>query len=440
MHDISKTRPSTAYSWYVVGLLAVSNAISFADRGFINLVIDPIKQSLHVSDTGMALLIGPAFIFFYSTVSLPLGRMADRWNRKILAVTGILFWSLCTLMFGMAGSFAALFIARMGVGLGEAALVPAGVSILSSMMPRDRLARAVSIFTGGGMLGGSIATALGGALLTWLTLHGHFEVPVIGTLAPWQTAFVIIALPGLLVGVIAAYTLREPMRERPVAMEQITIARTLSYLWNRRRGALIPLFGFALVSAASGVSTWMATFYIRTFGLTPLEVGGIMGTTSIIIGFPASILGGSIADMLRRRGREEANLIVAIGALLVQVPLSILILSISNPWVCFAIAVPSSFCLIMAFSVAHSAVALSVPSTMRAQAVALYLLCANCIGIGIVPLLVALLTDRLFGDPMLLRYSMMIVTACIMPFAIVVLAISLRPYQVQATAVSRKPA
>jgi MFS family permease len=381
----------------------------------------------------MALLIGPAFIFFYSTVSLPLGRLADRWNRKVLIVGGILFWSVCTGLFGVAGSFAVLFLARMGVGLGEAALVPSGVSILGDMMPRDRLGRAVSIFTGGGILGGATATALGGILLGWLTSVGHAHIPLVGQAAPWQQAFLILALPGLVVGALAAFTLPEPARVRDVTStgSSITIRRTIGYLWANRRGTLVPLLGFALISTASGVSTWMATFYIRTFGLTPMTVGTIMGFTSIIVGFPGAVTGGTLVDILRKRGREDANLIVAIGALLFEIPLSFIILNISNPWICFALAVPSAFFLIMAFSVAHSAVALSVPSTMRAQAVAFYLLCANGIGIGIVPLVVALLTDQFFGDPLWLRYSMMTVIACVMPFTIVILAISRAPYRQQ---------
>jgi MFS family permease len=286
-------------------------------------------------------------------------------------------------------------------------------------------------------LGGALATAVGGILLTWLAANGHVELPVLGLMAPWQQGFLIITIPGLIVGVIAALTLREPERARGVAAKAgVTVAETIGYLWRNRSGTLVPLIGFALISAASGVSTWMATFYIRTFGLTPLQVGTIMGTTSILIGFPGAVLGGTLVDMLRRRGREDANLIVAIGALAVEIPLSFIILNIPNPWICFALAVPSSFFLIMAFSVAHSAVALSVPTTMRAQAVALYLLCANGIGIGIVPLLVALLTDNVFIDPALLRYSMMTVIACVMPLSIIVLAISRKAYRQQAQALS----
>jgi MFS family permease len=409
-----------AYGWYVVGLLAVANGISFLDRGFINLVIDPIKQTLSVSDTQMALLVGPAFLIFYSTVSLPLGRIADRFNRKRLMLAGILFWSTCTALFGFARNFATLAVARMGVGLGEAALVPAGVSILSDRVPREKLGRAVSTFTAGGILGGASAALLGGVLMHWLTRAGPIKTHF-GIFQPWQTAFLIISVPGVIVALLMAFTLKEPVRRRAAGegVPKVSLGETLRYLWGRRSGTLFPMLGFAFISTASGVSTWMATYYIRTFGLTPAQVGPIMGITSLVIGFPAAVLGGYLADRLRRGGREDANILVAVAALALEIPLSLLILNAPNAVFAFIVAAPSSFLLIMAFGVAHPAMALTVPSHMRSQAVALYLLCANTVGLGIVPLAIALMTDYVFKDPLALRYSMTIAVIVFVPLAVI---------------------
>jgi MFS family permease len=416
-------------AWYVVALLAISNGVSFFDRGFVSLVIDPIKQTLQISDTQIGLMIGPAFIVFYSTISLPIARLADGRNRKHIILAGMFFWSACTAAFGMAKNLFVLGAARMGVGLGEAALVPAGISIINDLVPREKIGRAVSMFTAGGILGGSLATLLGGFLMLWLTDVGDIRLPLLGHMEPWQTAFLIISLPGVILGLVIVFTMREPMRRIAATEKQsISIREAASYIVGHKRAVMCTILGFAMLSALSGVGTWTPTFFMRSFGLTPAQVGASIGLFSLFGGALGAIAGGSLTDTLRKRGREDANILVAVVAVLVMLPMNIFGFVTNDPVVALALAAARTLVVSMAFGVAHPCVSLAAPAAMRSQAVAIYLLCANGIGIGFVPLLVPLLTDYLFHDPLALRYSLMIVSVVSTPIILTLLLIARKPF------------
>jgi MFS family permease len=417
-------------AWYVVILLALANGVSFMDRGFVSLVIDPIKETLGVTDTQIGLMIGPAFIIFYSTVSLPIAQLADAHNRKRIILVGMFFWSACTALFGLSRNFTVLAGARMGIGLGEAALVPAGVSIISDMVPRAKIGRAVSMFTAGGIMGGSISSILGGVLMLWLTKIGVIDVPVLGALHPWQAAFVIISLPGIVLGLVILFTMREPMRRArtAVAAKPTTSGETARYLWANKRAVLALIMGFAFISGVSSGGGWMPTFFMRTYDLTPATVGGLVGSMALTLGVFGAVLGGSTADFLRKRGREDANILVAVVAMLIMLPLSIGIYLTNFVWLAFSLLAGKVLLTSMAFGVAHSCVSLAVPTTMKSQAVAVYLLCANFFGIGFVPLLIPVMTDYVFRDPLSLRYSLAMVSVVGTPIAVGLLLIARKPF------------
>ncbi|WP_091743215.1 spinster family MFS transporter [Phenylobacterium immobile] len=417
-------------AWYVVILLAMANGVSFMDRGFVALVIDPIKQTLHVTDTQIGLMIGPAFIIFYSTVSLPIAQLADAHNRKRIILAGMFFWSACTALFGLARNFATLGVARMGIGLGEAALVPAGVSIIGDMVPRAKIGRAVSMFTAGGILGGSLSSILGGFLMLWLTKIGVIHIPVFGDLHPWQSAFVIISLPGIVLGFVIMLTMREPMRRAraTAANKPKTSRQTARYLWTNKRAVLSLILGFAFISGVSSGGGWTPTFFMRTYNLSPATVGTAIGSMALTLGVFGAVLGGWTADLLRKRGREDANILVAVAAMLLMLPMSVTIFMTNYVWIAFSLMAGKVLLTSMAFGVAHSCVSLAVPTTMRSQAVAVYLLCANFFGIGFVPLLIPVMTDYVFRDPLSLRYSLAMVSVVGTPISVGLLLIARRPF------------
>ncbi len=187
-------------------------ALSFVDRQILSLLVPFIKADLHVNDTMVGLLQGFSFALFYAVMGLPLGRMADSTNRRNLISICIAFWSIFTAGCALARSYATLFLARMGVGIGEAGLNPASFSILSDLFPKERLGAALSVFYIGNLLGSSLALIVGGTAVQAVTRQPEITLPILGTMASWRVTFLILGLPGLLFALLV-YTVKEPIRK-----------------------------------------------------------------------------------------------------------------------------------------------------------------------------------------------------------------------------------
>lgn len=182
-------KKSNAYAWYVVTLCMLAYIFSFIDRQILALMIEPIKADLQLSDTQFSLLHGLAFSLFYAVMGLPLAYIADRFSRPKLISIGIIVWSLATATCGLSKNFIQLFLSRMAVGVGEAALSPAAYSMFSDMFSKDKLGRAVGIYSIGAFLGGGIAFLVGGYVINLLKGVTLIEVPLLGALKAWQIAF-----------------------------------------------------------------------------------------------------------------------------------------------------------------------------------------------------------------------------------------------------------
>jgi MFS family permease len=193
----STPRPGSGYANYVLGVLVLLYIVNYVDRQVLAVLLQPIKEELAVSDTAMGLLTGLAFAFFYTTAGIPIARMADRGTRVTVITIGVIVWSGMTVLSGFARSFAQLAAARVGVGVGEAALSPAAHSLLSDYFPATRRATALSIYNIGGNLGIMLGFIAGG----W-----------IGEVLGWRTAFFVVGLPGLAAALLVRLTVREPPR------------------------------------------------------------------------------------------------------------------------------------------------------------------------------------------------------------------------------------
>ena len=212
--DLSKSSwPPAPAAWYAVGLLFVAYTFSFVDRFILTLLIEPIKQDFNLSDTGVSLLVGFAFVIFYTFLGIPIGRLADRVNRRNLIVAGITLWSCMTALCGMARGFGSLFVARVGVGVGEAALSPAAYSMIADLFPPKKLGRALSVYTAGAFVGVGLALIVGGLVVQSVISSPDITLPIIGEVRSWQVPFFIVGLPGLLVAALM-YTVKEPVRRQ----------------------------------------------------------------------------------------------------------------------------------------------------------------------------------------------------------------------------------
>ena len=186
---------SRFYLWYVVIILTLASTFSIIDRQILNIMIGPVKRDLGgISDFQVSLIMGFAFTFLYSILSYPAGRIADRYSRTNLMAAGIASWSLLTMMCGLANQYWHLFLARMGVGVGEATLGPAANSALADYFDASRLPLMIGIVSSAPFIGQGLANILGGWLIDYLESTPNFVLPLVGELYSWQMVFIVVII------------------------------------------------------------------------------------------------------------------------------------------------------------------------------------------------------------------------------------------------------
>ncbi len=386
---------------------------SFIDRQILSLLVGPIKRDMHLTDTQVSLLMGLSFALFYTLLGIPIGRWADRSNRRNIIVLGIAAWSLMTALGGAVKSYTQFFLVRIGVGVGEATLSPAAYSMLSDYFPKEKLATAISVYSAGVYLGSGIAVLIGAALVGMGNGPATVTLPLIGTVFSWQLIFVYIGLPGLLLALLVRL-IKEPVR-RNLLMDAAGYPQTLSVtdvfrlIGQKRRAFFSVTLGITFVSlVAYASSAWVPTVFVRRFGWTSGHIGLIYGTLITLFSTAGILLGGRLADWFTRRGYPDGKLRVGIistaGILLTS---GIWLLADPNTIVSL-LAVP---CFFVAFPLGASSAAIQeiMPNQARAVASAIYLLVLNLIALGFGPTLVALLTDYVFHDEGAIHKSLAIV-------------------------------
>lgn len=367
-------------AWAALALLFVVYTLNFLDRSLVYILFSPIKAELALSDLQLALLGSTAFVLFYTALGIPFGRLADRVHRVRMIAVGLALWSLASSASGLAGSFGALLLCRIGVGVGEATLGPAAFSLLADWFPPQRRATAAALFTAGIPLGAGLALSLGGALADgW----------------GWRMAFPMLGLPGLLVAVLLLM-LREPERGArdpvvgAVAVGMFDLLRSSKPLrWH--------LAGYAaLAIGANALSMWVPRHLSVTFGRSLSEVGLAIGACAVIGGLCGTLFGGLLADAWQRRfigGRLAFSSVTALLSALCW----LLLLGTGD----YGIAIGA--CGVgMALGLAWLGPASAdiqdlVPASHRGSAIAVYYLAVNSVGYGIAPPVLGAVADALSG-------------------------------------------
>jgi MFS family permease len=313
------TNKNSLYRWYVVILLLLIFILSYLDRYIVTLLVEPIKKAMGLSDFQVGLLLGPAFSLFHVLVSIPLGWYGDRSNRKYLLIAGIIIWCAMTTGSGLVVTFIPLLLMRLGLGLGEAVVSPCSVSIISDYFDRKQRTRAISVYMAGPYLGAGLAF-LGGALIVgWLEKVGHIDWPLLGTLSPWQSAFVIVGLPGFLFAALML-TVREPERQEQLAAAQGG-GKAFRYIIKRWKGFGAVFVGSTCNFAMSALAFWNIPLFQRVWGWSVVEIGTVTG----IFYFTAGPIGTAIAVWTHRRfgeGRADGSMIVLLLGLAISIPAS----------------------------------------------------------------------------------------------------------------------
>ena len=423
----NETPRATAGAWGMVFILMLAYVLSFVDRQILNLLVKPIRADLGISDTQMSLLMGLSFAVFYTACGIPLARLADRAHRGRLIAAGMVLWSAATAACGLASQYVHLFLARIGVGVGEAALSPAAYSLITDRFPKEQRATAASVYSMGIYLGSGLAFLVGGLVIGFAAAHGDIVLPLLGTVRPWQTVFLVLGVIGIVFGLLLL-GLSEPRRVAPAASHGYG---DFFALLKTHRSILVPHnLGFALVAMASySSSAWVPSYFIRVYGWSAQQTGYIYGVIVTIFGAGGILFAGWLADRLIKRGVTDATLRVPLYASLIALPCYAALALVTDAQTATLLLIPATFCMSMPFGVGPAGLQEVVPPTLRAQAVSVYLLVVNLIGLGIGPTAVALLTDKVFGDDNAVGYSLAVICSVALLGAALCLQLARAPYR-----------
>jgi MFS family permease len=430
--SVADAFPPTRYAWYVVAVLALANTSAFIDRQILGLLVGPIRRDLGITDTQMGVLYGLAFALFYTLLGIPIGRAADRANRRTIIAVGIACWSIMTALCGVARTYDQLLLARFGIAIGEAALAAPALSLIADYFAPARRATALSVYTLGIYLGAGLANLVGGALLARLDGTRSVAWPIIGEIRPWQQVFVFVGLPGLVIALLVA-TIREPARHETGQHDgahPFAIAEVARYVGANRGTFLCHGLGYALFALVNfATAAWLPTHLIRTYGWTAARAGITLGTLTATVGVVGVVAGGRVSDRLLARGHADAKLRVGIIAAVGNLACGVAYTLAPNAMLSVAALVPYNFFASFAFGAAVAAVQEITPNRMRAQVGALVMSAMTLIGLGLGPSLVGVLTDRVFGDDAAVRYSLLVVTVIGLGAAAGLLGAGLAPYR-----------
>jgi predicted MFS family arabinose efflux permease len=371
---------TSAYSAYVIALLAVINIFNYMDRMVLSVLMPAIKAELGLSDAELGWLTGLAFALFYATVGIPVARIADLWIRKYVIAASVGVWSVMTMSSGMAANFVQLLLARIGVGAGESGCIPTAHSIVSDITPKEKRAGALSFITAGSSVGIFIGLGVGG----WLSEQ-----------VGWRWTFVLFGAPGILLVLLTLFTLREPERLRSPAEDS---EGAQSFMHVTGRLLALPTYRHLVLGFASatfvtfGFAQWLPTFYSRTFDLSVSTIGLITGLAlggGMTIG---AVLGGLIANRLMVRDMRWGLWISIIG-LGASMPLMLVILFAPDYRVAFAAHLCQATIGGLSLGPLLASIQAVVRSTERAMAQSLNGFLTSLIGFGGGPAFVGYLSD-----------------------------------------------
>jgi MFS family permease len=414
------------------------------DRQIIAVMLEPIKADLDLTDVQISLIGGISFTIFYSVAGVFIGRLADSLNRPLLIAVGVFVWSLTTAACGLVGKFWQLFILRMGVGLGEAALLPSTLSLLSDYFPANRLATPTSVFLFGAPIGIGLSFAIGGYLYgvaaEIASAPGWEDVILVGGAAAWKLVLLFLGVVGMLMTMLLV-TVSEPRNSQQRAKDKesksvakVADAATLDEVKEYSGQNWIPITTLyscmALISlAAYSQGFWDITFLSRTHDWDPATGSFWYGMVQLFAGLSGMLFGGIVADKLSKRGVQGASVIlVTIGAAF-SVPFSFLYPFAETPTMALTLMVFAIFGSNMCFACAASAVQRLFPIAMLGLAAGVYYFISNAVGIGIGPTLVAVLTDYVYEDPQKINYSLAMVGGISRGLAFLLMLAGLKHYR-----------
>jgi MFS family permease len=404
--------PSAARAWWAVIAVTFAAFLSLMDRLVINLLVDPIKSDLHITETQFSFLQAASFAVVGTLLTVPFGLAADRASRRNLLVFGVAVWSLATAWGGFSKDYHQLLSARIFVGVGEAALWPVVVSLFADLLPPHRRGRAVGMVILAQILGSGASLSATGFILRAVAAGAFQTIPILGGLAAWRLVLVLCGVLGVAV-ILALGFVREPARRSPEAGSGDKVGLTIfaHHVW-RNKALFIPLFIGAMLSTTSGSASaaWSPAIYIRRFHVTPQQIGPTLGLVAILAGIGGAFLGGFLSDRLETLKRPDLKLGVSMVALLCCLPGGALVWA---PTPSVAMALQSSGMLFGPISSMVTIIALQdvIPAGSRGLAMSVLSLFTLLLGASIGPTAVALTTQYVFRDDQMVGYALQAISA-----------------------------
>jgi MFS family permease len=424
--------PPRTVAWYATAVLCFMFWMSVLDRFVLSLLVAPLRRDMGITDTQFALLNGTAFIVTFALLGLAAGVLADRFSRRTIIFVGVTVWSLATAACGVTDNFAQLFLARIGVGAGEAALNPCATSMLADLFPRERLTFATAIYALGGTMGAGMAFLVGGSIISLVSQYDVLAMPLIGDVRSWQAVFIIIGVPGLLLALLV-FTISEPIRRGktnlvPGGLSWLaTYGALLKFMNARRRFFFWHYLGFTFASTVVvGCVGWYPAHMARTYHLSTGRIGLTLGLTIVCAGVTGKVLCGRVVDALYRRGYRDAQIRWYAGCLLVAAPAGV-IGTTSGSLGLFLIGIGILVTLLQPLpACAYTAMNLITPNELRGAGVAFFNVTAGLVGSVTGPVLIAAIGERYFKGPTGIGFGMASVIAVCCPLGAASLALGFR--------------
>ena len=393
-------RATNAYRNYVLGLLLTVGLCSWVDRQIFSVLLQAIKLEFSFTDTQLGLLGGVAFGLFYASVGLPIAWLADRMNRRNIIAISLTMWSLMTALSGMATGFWSLFLARVGVGIGEAGGSPPAQSLISDYFPPERRPFALGVLF--------MFIPLG--FLTTFLVGGW-----VNEFFGWRKAFFVLGLPGVLLAAILRLTLREPPRghseNRLSEGPPPTLLSTVRHFLKRPSLRHFPLGGAIHGIGAWSAGVWTLPYFMRVHGMSSGEVGTWFALIFGIAGSAGTFLGGNVAGrIVKKTGDQRWYAWFSGAAILASVPFQFFVYLWPEPHAALLMLFPAMFIMHMFLGPVTGTIQNLGGVRRRAMAAAFYLFLANLIAMTCGPLITGLVSDHFqaqYGNDAL-RYGILV--------------------------------